>query len=327
MTAGLRTMLAGVLGGALLAAPLAAEDAASFPSRPLTMVVPSAPGGNTDTYGRLIGDAISTSLRQPVVVKNIPGAGSAAGNAFVASADPDGYVMVIDPPAPITIVPLLRPDLHYEASDLAPISQILTNSHILVVNPDKVPARSLEGLVALLRKDAGKYRYATAGIGSTYHLGTALFMTATGTELTHVPFKSSGEATTALLGGHVDLVIGAAIAMLPLIKAGKVLPIAVMTPERTPELPDIPSVKEAFPSYPGYASWLGIFTRAGTPPEIVEKLSAEIAAYVTSSEGAARIREFGGEPVGSSPAEFQAVLDQEIKVWKAVIEGSNINMN
>lgn len=318
--------ISGVLACLGLAAPASAQDLGNWPAKPLTMVVPSSPGGVSDIVGRLVADGLSQRIGRPVVVRNIPGAGSAAGNAAVSTSPPDGYTLIVNPPAPITIVPLLRPDLNYKASDLQPVSQVFTNAHLLVVNPKKISARTLPDLIELLKKNPNKYSYATSGIGSTYHLGTELFMHATGTKMTHVPFRSSGEGTTAVLGGHVDLEIMSPAQIMPMLRDKRLYPIAVMTAKRDPEMPDIPSVKEFYPDYIGYASWSGIFTRAGTPKPIVDKLSSEIVAFLKTPEAIKKLRDAGVQPASSTADEFAAVLAQEMKMWADLVKASNIKL-
>jgi tripartite-type tricarboxylate transporter receptor subunit TctC len=267
---------------------------------------------------------MSKVLGQPVVVENIAGTASILGVSYVAHSDPDGYTMLIAS-ASIVIVPALRNDIPYDVEkDLTPVSQINTSSHVLVVNGNDTRAKTLPDLVAMLKEKPDFYNYASSGIGSTPHLMAELFMTYTGTKMTHIPFKSSGESGLALLRGEAEAVFDAMPAVLPMIQQGSLRALAVGGATRAPELPDVPTMKEVYPDFPASDLWLGIFVRSGTPQPIIDKMNKAIHEAVHSPEGVRRLAATGSRPVGSSQADFVQHVNEERKVWDTLIKSKGI---
>jgi tripartite-type tricarboxylate transporter receptor subunit TctC len=210
--------------------------------------------------------------------------------------------------------------------DLASVGIVATQPHLLLVNPDKMPARTLPEFIKLTKDNSGKYNYASSGAGQLNHLEMELLLLKTGTKMTHVPYKSSGDQATALIGGHVDAAVFGITAALPYIKSGTVRPIALMTAERYPDLPDLPAVKELIPSFGGVSSWHGVMVPAATPKAIVAKLNQAMADYLHSPEGITQMKTLGAEAVGSTPEALDALIKHESALWAEVIKTANLTI-
>jgi putative tricarboxylic transport membrane protein len=317
-------LLAAVMGFAV--APASAQDESSWPSRPIRLVVPASAGGIADAVARLLGEGLAKRLGQPVVLDNVAGAASLIGTAAVAKAPPDGYTLLIGAIAPLGILPHVRKTPYVVERDLAPVGIVATQPHLLLVNPDKMAARTLAEFIQLTKDNPGKFNYASSGAGQLNHLEMELLLLKTGTSMTHVPYKSSGDQATALIGGHVDAAVFGITAALPYIKSGTVRPIAVMTAQRYPDLPDLPAVKELIPSFGGVSSWHGILVPAATPKPIVDKLNAAMADYLHAPEGIAQMKSLGAEAIGSSPEELGALIRYENALWAEVIKSANLTI-
>ena len=304
------------------AAPVSAQTA--WPTKPIKLVVAAAAGGSADAVGRVLADEMSKVLGQPVVVENIPGTSSILGTTYVSRSNPDGYTMLITSTV-ITIVPALRPDVPYDAKkDLTPVGQVNTSTHVLIVNANDERAKTLPDLVAMLKEKPGFYNFASSGIGSAPHLMTELFMAYSGTKMSHIPYKSSGESGLAILKGEVETVVDAMPAVFPHIQQGSLRALAIASETRTPELPDVPTIKEFYPDFPSADLWLGVFVRSGTPQPIVDKMNKAIHDAVNSPEGVRRLAAIGSRPVGSSQADFIKHVDAERIVWEKLIKSTGI---
>jgi tripartite-type tricarboxylate transporter receptor subunit TctC len=310
----------------LAVAPGVAQDASSWPSRPVRIIVPASAGGVADAVARLLGEALAKRLGQPFVLDNIAGAASLIGTAAAAKAPPDGYTLLIAAIAPLGILPHVRKMPYVVERDLASVGIVATQPHLLLVNPDKMPASTLPEFIKLTKDNSGKYNYASSGAGQLNHLEMELLLLKTGTKMTHVPYKSSGDQATALIGGHVDAAVFGITAALPYIKGGTVRPIAVMTAERYPDLPDLPAVKELIPSFGGVSSWHGVMVPAATPKAIVAKLNQAMADYLHSPEGIAQMKTLGAEAVGSTPEALDALIKYESALWAEVIRTANLTI-
>jgi len=298
--------------------------AQAYPSRPITMIVPFAPGGIADAVARLLGEGLGKRLGQPVVLDNVAGAASMIGTAAVAKAPPDGYTLLIGAIAPLGIVPHVRKTPYVVERDLAPVAMVATQPHLLLVNRAKMPAATLSEFIALLKESPGRYNYASSGAGQLNQLEMELLLMKTGTRMTHVPYKSSGDQATALIGGHVDAAVFGITAALPYIKGGSVTPLAVMTAERYLELPDLPAVKELIPDFGGVSSWHGILAPSATPKPIIDRLNAALADYLHSPEGVTQMKSIGAEAVGSTPEAFAEQIRYESALWAEVIRSANL---
>jgi tripartite-type tricarboxylate transporter receptor subunit TctC len=308
------------------AASAQAQGASDWPTRPVRIVVPATAGGIADAVARLLGEGLAKRLGQPVILENVAGAASVIGTAAVSKAAPDGYTLLIAAIAPLGIVPHVRKVPYVVDRDLAPVGIIATQPHLLLVNPDKMPVRTLPEFIKLLQDNPGKYNYASSGAGQLNQLEMELLMLKTGTKMTHIPYKSSGDQATALIGGHVETAVFGITAALPYIQGGKVRPIAVMTAERYPELPDLPAVRELIPSFGGVFSWHGLMVPAGTPKPIVDKLNRAMADYLRSAEGIAQIKSIGSEPVGSTPEQLGDLIRSESALWAGVIRDAKLTL-
>ena len=317
----------GCIATAALAALLAhfPAQAQDYPTRALRLIVPFPPGGGNDTIARLVGQKLSQSLGQQVIVDNRPGAGGTIGTELAAKAPPDGYTLFLAGVASHGINPSLRKKLPYDpVRDFHGVSLIASAPLLVAVHPS-LPAASVKQLVALAKAKPGAINYASNGNGSSSHLAVELFMMMTGTRLVHIPYKGLALALTDLLSGQVQLAFSSAVTMLPQVKAGKLRGIAMTGAKRSPAMPDIPTVAES--GVPGYetGSWYGIVVPAKTPRPVVERLSREISAITRSAEISSKLSEEAALPIGNSADEFDAYIKRELARWAKVISQARIS--
>jgi tripartite-type tricarboxylate transporter receptor subunit TctC len=300
-----------------LAIAVAAGGAAAqgYPTRPVTLVVPFAAGGPTDVVGRAIGQAMTKTLGQSVVIENKLGAGGTVAAGYVAKAAPDGYTLLITSSAPIVINPSIYKKMPFDpAKDLVPITNLIRVPLVLVVNPSVVPAKNLQELLAYI-KAKKDMQYASSGNGTPQHLTGELFKTTAKLDMVHVPYKGSAPAITDLLGGHVPLMFDSTVAIVPHIKGGKLRAIAVTGAKRSPELPDVPTFAEAgMPGFESYA-WYGFFAPAKTPPDVIAKLNAAALKVMKGPEYQQVLKDTGSEFVGDKPENFAAFVRAEAAKW------------
>jgi tripartite-type tricarboxylate transporter receptor subunit TctC len=318
---------AGLPLAARLATPGArAQDAAaSYPEKPVTIIVPFAAGGNTDAFARLVGQELDTSLGQRFVVENKPGAGGNLGVGQLARAEPDGYTLGMGTVSTHAINPTLYKNLPYDPDTaFAPISLFVTLPNVLAVNPEKLPARSVPELIELLKAQPDTYTFASSGVGTSIHLAGELFMTKTGTKIVHVPYKSSGQVMMDLVAGHVDMAFDNIPTVAQQAQAGAIRPLAVTSLERAPLLPDLPPMAEFLPGFEA-TSWHGLFAPAGTPPEIVAKLAQAVQAALRSPKISEQLTGMGAKPIGNTPDAFAAFIKAERQKWAEVIKAANVS--
>lgn len=311
--------ITGVALLSLLAASVAAQ--AQYPSKPIRLVVPFAPGGPVDTLARAMGPRLAEALGQQMIVDNRAGAGSVIGSDIVAKAPPDGHTLLITSSS-IAINPAIYPKMPFDATrDLAPISQLSTSSLIVVVHPS-VPARSVKELIALAKARKGELVYASTGTGSAPHLAVELFSSMTGTKMVHVPHKGAAPATIDLLAGNVALMFNNLISAVPNVQAGRLRALAVTGSTRTVALPDLPTVAEA--GVPGYeaSTWYAMFSPAGTPAAIVERLHRDVSSVARSQEIRKQLAAVGIESIGGTPDQLAKYLRSEITKWNKVAKTS-----
>jgi tripartite-type tricarboxylate transporter receptor subunit TctC len=329
-----RTLLRSVPGAltALLFATVATlpgradAQAASYPNKPVTIIVPFTAGGNTDAFARMVGDELDKALGQRFLVENKPGAGGNLGAAAVANAQPDGYTLGMGTVSTHAINPSLYKKLPFDPDKgFAPVSLIATLPNVLVVNPS-IPAKSVPELVDLLKKEPEVHTYASSGPGTSPHLGAELFSTLTGTKMTHVPYKGSGQSIMDVVAGHVDMVFDNIPTAAAQAKAGKVRALAVTSLTRAPLLPDVPAMAEFLPGFEA-TSWHGMFAPGGTPKEIVEKVSAEIQRIMKLPHIQERMLGMGATPVGNTPEEFTQHIAVERKKWAEVVKASGVSLD
>jgi tripartite-type tricarboxylate transporter receptor subunit TctC len=306
------------------AAGMTASRAQDYPTKTVTVVVPFAAGGNTDTFGRLVAEELDKRLGQRFIVENKPGAGGNIGLGDLARSKPDGYTIGMGTVSSNAINQTLYKILPYDREKgFAPISLIASLPNVLVVNPDKIKANTVEELVAFLKTEPGKHTYASSGVGTSIHLAGELLATKTGIKITHVPYKGSSQAILDVVAGHVDMMFDNIPTAAQQVKAGKVKALAVTSLEKANLLADVPTMASVIPGFEA-TSWHGLFAPPGTPPEIVEKLSKEVQAIIADPAMKAKLEAMGVTPVGNTSAEFQAFIDKETAKWAEVIKAANV---
>lgn len=315
----------------LLLAPFAgthahAQDA--YPTRAVTIVVPFSAGGTADIFARMVGEHLQKKLGQPFLIENVGGAGSIIGVTRIARAAPDGYTIGLASTSALSINPTLYGDkLTYQPDrDLVPIAQISVVPNALVVNPSRIAARTVPELIAYMKANPGKVTFGSAGAGTSQHLAGELFQQMTGTTMVHVPYKGSSQMVTDLLSGQIDLAFDNIPLLLPHAASGTLALLAVATPKRADFDPKLPAVAEYLPGFEAVA-WHGFIAPANTPKPIIDKLSAEIRAFMQLPETAKKMAELGAVAVAVEPEEFSRTIASETKRWKTVIEKANIKMN
>jgi tripartite-type tricarboxylate transporter receptor subunit TctC len=294
--------------------------AAQYPNKPIRLMVPFPPGGSTDIVARIVAQKLGTQLGQPLVIENRGGAGGTLGTASAAKAAPDGYFLTIATTSTHVVAPSVYTRLEYDPiKDFAPISLVAVTPYLLVVNPS-VNAKTVNQLVELMRSQPGKLNYASAGVGSTTHLAMEMLKAASSTYALHIPYNGNGPAGTAVISGQVEVLFGSLPAVLPHAKSGRVRPLAVGTPKRSPSLPEVPTVAES--GYPGFDAslWLAFMAPAGTPAPIVEQLHREVVAAVSSRETSEALDKAGAEPITSSPAELAAMVRDGVAKYAKIVK-------
>ena len=309
---------------AMLAAPHAAAQ--SFPVKPIRVIVPSPPGDGSDVMARLIGEKLGAAWGQQVVVDNRPGAGGRIGTEVAAKAAPDGYTWIMGNAGSHGINGGLYRNLPYDLEkDFAPITQIMRAPNALVVSP-ALGVASVAELIALLKKNPGKYSYGSGGNGSSAHLSAELFKSMAGVDIVHVPYKGATLALTDLIAGNIVMFMGNLPPAMGHIKAGRIKALAVTTLTRSKLVPELPTVDEAGLKGFETVAWFGLLAPAGTPPAVVEQLSGQIAKTMATPAMRERAMQEGATPIGSSPAAFQKFLASEISKWTKIIQEAGIKL-
>ncbi len=322
----MRRFLLAFLGLAMAVATSHAFGQA-WPTKPIKWIVPFAPGGTTDILARTIGEKLSVALGQPVIVENKPGAGGGLGADFVAKAAPDGYTILGGTISTNAINASLYKDLPYDpVRDFIPITLIARVPNMLVVNND-VPAKNVAELIALMKKSPGKYTFASSGNGTSQHLSGELFKGIAGVDMQHIPYKGSPPALQDVMGGAVTMTFDNITTAWPLAKGGKLRALGVTTAKRSPAAPDVPTLAEA--GLVGYeiGSWQGVFAPAGTPPDIVKRLNAEIVKIINLPDVKEKLLVLGAEPVGNSSEEFTVFVKAEVVKWGDVVKKSGARVD
>lgn len=321
-----RTLLAAgtLTAGALLSiAPLVSHAQAPYPAKTVRMVIPFAAGGATDIIGRLLAQKLTENWKQSVIVENRPGVGGYVGSEFVARAAPDGYTLVMGGGTTHTAGPAVNPKTPYNPlTDFTAVTLVSTFPNILVASPN-LPATSLQQLIELFKAAPDKYNYASSGAGGTPHLSAELFMMMTGTRLTHVPFKGSGQALTEIMAGRVEIYFDNLSAALPLVQQGKIKGLGVTSTERSPSAPNIPAIAEVLPGYEA-SSFVGLLMPAGAPGDIARRFASETNRALQEPEVRKRLQELGANPVGSTPEDFAAFIRKDIERWRQVVAKAKI---
>jgi tripartite-type tricarboxylate transporter receptor subunit TctC len=309
----------------LLAVTLSTGFAQTYPSKPVKLIVPFAPGGFSDVVARILGEKLSTAMGQPFVIENKAGAGSIIGTDFVAKAAPDGYTLAIVSTTHV-ISPWIYKSLPYDPiKSFTVISKLVDSPYVLLVNP-KVPARNVKEFIALAKAAPDTIHYASSGNGSSQHLMGGLFVSMTGAKLQHVPYRGSGGAATDLIAGVVESSFAGVPNALAQVPQGRLKALAVTTAKRIPQLPDVPTMEEA--GVPGYEAsvWLALLAPAGTPRDIVNKLNAEIGKVMNSPDTKKAMYIAGVEISPSSPEAMSAYMVQEMERWGKVVKETGIKI-
>jgi tripartite-type tricarboxylate transporter receptor subunit TctC len=308
-------MLAALAGGA---AADAAAAAVGFPVKPLRMIIPYPPGGNTDAVGRPVASKLSEVLGQQVLIDNRGGAGGTLGTHVAAQATPDGYTMLMGTSASMSINPALQPKLPYDPiRDFAAVTMLVINPQILVVHPT-APFKSVKELIAHARSSPGKLNFASPGIGSPNHVGMELFQSMAGIDMVHVAYRGGGPATADLVAGQVQLMFSSMPAMMPHVRSGKLRALAVGSGTRSPAAPEVPTVAEA--GVPGfeYLTWYGIFLPANSPRQTIDLLNRSFGTALADPELSKMLVRVGSEPSHGTPAELARFMKAEGDRWRTL---------
>ena len=295
----------------------------AYPAKPVRVIFPFPPGGPTDLLGRAVAQKLSDQTGQQFIADTRPGAGGNLGLELAAKAPPDGYTIVLSSPL-VAISPSLYSKLNYDPQkDLAPISQIAIIQNVLLVHPS-VPAKSLKELIALAKRNPGKFTFGSGGVGTTTHLAPELLQSLTGIKMVHVPYKGSGQALIGMIAGEVDMLVMAAPAAAGQIHAGKARALAVLSDQRSVVIPNVPTASEAGLQHFEVPIWYGILAPAGTPRDIIVKLNGELNKALTSPDLKERLAGAGIEPVTSTPEQFAAFIKSETTRFAKVIKDAGI---
>lgn len=299
----------------------------AYPTKAVTLIVPFSAGGTADIFARMVAEHLHKTFGQPFVIENVGGAGSVVGVTRVARGAPDGHVLGLASTSALSINPsVYGSKLSYQPDrDLAPIAQISTVPNVLVVSPDKIKARSVPDLIAYLKANPDKVSFGSAGIGTSQHLAAELFKQMTGTQMRHVPYRGSSQMVTDLLSGVIDLAFDNVPLLLPHAADGKLALLATATPKRAPFDPNLPAIAETLPGFEAVA-WHGFVAPAAVPRPVIDRLAAEIRAFMQRPDTAKRMQELGAIPVATGPAEFAAYIAAETARWKTVIDTANIKL-
>jgi tripartite-type tricarboxylate transporter receptor subunit TctC len=301
---------------------LGGAHAQDYPARPITMVIPFAPGGSTSIVGRVIADKMSETLGEKIVVENRPGAGGTIGTRAVAKGDPDGYTIALGYTGTLAIGPTLYAKAGYDPrKDFAPIGLIGGAPNSLVVHPS-FPAKTVAELIALAKASPGKINFGSAGTGTVSHITGEYFARAAGITLVHIPYKGTGPALVDLLGGHIPMAFAPIPATHANVSGGQLRALAVTSPVRTSLLPEVPTIAES--GLPGFDASLyyGLVAPAGTPRPIIDRLNKELRAALASDEVKKRLVQDGTEPMPGSPEDYAAFIDKDERKWSQLIKES-----
>lgn len=317
----MRTLLLAGLAAACLASP--ALGATDYPRQAMQIVVPFTPGGNTDLIARILAERMQASFKQPVTVINRPGGGTNIGAAMVASSRPDGYTMLLGPPAPFVINQFIYSNLSYDPdSSFAPVSLVAQFPNVLVVHPS-LGVKSIKELIDKAKASPDTINYAIAGVGATSHLSGALFAEMAGINVNAIPYKGTSQSLQDLITGRVAYTIDNLGPILPFIRTGQLLALGVSTQEPVSLLPGVPPIDTVLKGY-ALSSWNVLAMPAGTPKEIVDKVSAECERIIRIPEVAENMRSFGSEPFGGTPDQVAAFLKSDRVRWEAAVKAAKI---
>jgi tripartite-type tricarboxylate transporter receptor subunit TctC len=310
-----------LIGGVSAQLAFAAEP---YPNKTVKIIVPYAAGGVADAVARAVGQGLTEKWKQGVVVENKPGAAGNIGMGLGARAEPDGYTLVLAPAGNLTVNPILFPNLGFDTEKaFSPVSLLALSPNILVANPS-VPAKNFPDLIKYAKANPGTLAYASPGVGSGPHLAGELLGVVAGINSLHVPFNGMGPAINAVLGDQVQLMFVATSIALPQIKAGRLVPLAVASLHRLPQLKDVPTIAES--GYPGFdvTSWYGLIAPRGTPQAVIQKISNDVATVLANPSIRSKLDVQGVDAVGSTPEEFAKTIRSETIKWRSVVQRAHI---
>jgi tripartite-type tricarboxylate transporter receptor subunit TctC len=322
----MRGILAAFAALLLIASPAPAQDGnAAWPQRQVTIVVPFAAGGSADLIGRILQQHLQAKTGVSVVVENKSGAGGSIGAGFVAKAPADGYTLLIGTVSTNAINAFLYSRLSFDVGrDLQAISLLVRFPNLLFVNP-RIAAKTVPELVAYLKAHEGQLNYGSSGLGTSSHLSVVMFELATGTKMTHIPFRSTAEEVNNMIGGQLDLAIDSMTTTWPFAQAGAVRALAVTTPQRAAAAPDLPTIGETLPGYEATA-WQGLFAPAGTPRPIIDAIATQLDQIWRSPDVIKALQAVGAEPVTTTPDEFTAYTKTERAKWGEVVKAAGVKL-
>ena len=301
--------------------------AQTYPAKPVRVVVPYPAGGTSDILARSIGQKLSESLGQPIVVENKPGANGNVGAEIVAKSPADGYTLLLADIGALVISPSVYPTLPFDpAKDFAPVTMVAYSPHILVVHPS-VPAASVKELIALAKSKPGKLNFAISGVGGAPHLAGVDFALRTGIDWAYIPYKGGAQAIADVAGGQADVTLNGMLATYPLVQGGKLKLLAVSSAKRMSAIPDVPTIAES--GIPGFetGSWQGVVAPAGTPRDVVAKLNSEIGRIVTTPEMRDKLGVQGADVRTNTPDEFSMFIRSEMAKWAKVVKDANVKID
>lgn len=315
-----RSFLSTSLAACALTRPAFAQ---TYPNKPVRMLVPFPAGGATDVLARALSIKLGEKLGQNVVVENRPGAGGTIGSAAVAQAAPDGYTILLATSSTHSIGPVINPKIPYDAqNDFTALGQVASSPNIVLV-PQSSPAKTMRELIEYAKQNPGKLNYASSGNGTIVHLTSELFKAQSGTFIVHIPYRGTALAIPDLISGKVDLLFDSLVSGLPHVKDGKLRGLAVTSEKRTSLAPDLPPVADVLPGFES-VTWFGLYGPKAMPADVVQKLNSSLNAALADNEVKERFARLGAEAIGSTPAAFAALAQNERAKWKRIIEQRKI---
>jgi tripartite-type tricarboxylate transporter receptor subunit TctC len=321
-------LMAAVIG---LAVPAQAQTQSQdqvkdWPAKQITIVVPFGAGGSADLLARILATHMQAALKQTVVVENRPGAGGSIGTNYVAKAAPDGYTLLLGTVSSIAVNAALYAKLPFDVDkDIQPVTQLVSFPNLLIVNP-KLDVKNVPDLIAYLKKNEGKVNYGSSGVGTSSHLSVVMFEKAIGTKMTHIPYKSTGDVVNSMLGGNIDLAIDSMTTVWPHAKQGTVRALGVSTPKRVATAPDVPAIGETVKGYEAVA-WQGLFTTAGVPKPIVDKVAAEAKRIWNLPDVKKALLDVGADSaLSETPDAFVAFTRAERAKWADVVKAAGVRI-
>ena len=301
------------------------QNSNDFPQHPIKLIVPFPAAGATDAMSRLLAQKLTELWNQPVVVENKAGATGAVGSVFVAKAPADGYTLLMGTGTTHSVAPAINPNLPYNnIKDFSAVSLVATFPNLLVVHPS-LPVKTVAELITYLKANPGKINFSSTGNGGSVHLAAELFKQSTKTEMTHIPYKGSGEAINDLLSGQVQLTVDNISTVLPHVQTGKLRALGVSSLDRSPMAPEIPSISESIPGFEAN-TWIGLFAPSGTPPQVVQKISTDTQLALKQTAIVQKFRTMGAVSAGNQPDQFVSFIKKDMDRWKNLVQSAGLKL-